>query len=317
VVCLRYRELGSTGLKVSEVGFGAWAIGGNAHGNSYGPTDDRASIAAVQKGVELGCNVFDTADVYGHGHSEELLGQALRGQRDKVFIATKVGGDFYHGAPKMNFSPDYIEFALGKSCERLQTDYIDLYQLHNPPVQQVKNGSLFRTLEVLKEKGRIHHFGISIHDPQEGLLAMKTGPPETIQVVFNILRQDAKLQLFQAAKDSGVGIIAREPLANGFLTGRHTAEDEFPRGDIRNGFPQDYILNLVLAAEQLRFLETKTRTLTQAALRFILDQKEVSTVIPGAKTPQQAEENLSASMVTPLTGEELMRIRILREQGFA
>jgi len=169
----------------------------------------------------------------------------------------------------------------------------------------------------LKDKGRIHHFGISIHDPQEGLLAMKSGPPETIQVVFNILRQDAKLQLFQSAKDSGVGIIAREPLANGFLTGRHTAEDEFPRGDIRNGFPQDYILNLVLAAEQLRFLETKSRSLAQAALRFVLDQKEVSTVIPGAKSPQQVEENLSASTVTPLTGEELMRIRILREQGFA
>ena len=314
---MRYRELGSTGLKVSEVGFGAWAIGGNAHGNSYGPTDDRASMAAVQKAVELGCTFFDTADAYGHGHSEELLGKALRGQRDKVFIATKVGGDFYHGAPRMNFSPDYIEFALGKSCERLQTDYIDLYQLHNPPVQLVKNGSLFGTLEALKEKGRIHHFGISIHDPQEGLLAMKSGRPETIQVVFNILRQDAKLQLFQAAKDNGVGIIAREPLANGFLTGRHTAEDEFPRGDIRNGFPQDYILNLVLAAEQLRFLETKSRSLAQAALRFVLDQKEVSTVIPGAKSPQQVEENLSASTVAPLTGEELMRIRILREQGFA
>lgn len=313
---MRYRELGSTGLKVSEVGFGAWAIGGNAHGNSYGPTDDTTSIAAVQRAVELGCNFFDTADVYGHGHSEELLGQALRGQRDKVFIATKVGGDFYHGAPRMNFNPDYLEFALGKSLERLQTDHIDLYQLHNPPVQLVKNGSLFRTLEALKEKGRIRHFGISIHDPQEGLLAMKTGQPEAIQVVFNLLRQDAKLQLFQAAKDNGVAIIAREPLANGFLTGRHTAEEEFPRGDIRNGFPRDYTLNLVLAAEQLRFLETKNRSLAQAAIRFVLDQKEVSTVIPGAKSPQQAEENLSASTVAPLTGEELMRVRILREQGF-
>jgi aryl-alcohol dehydrogenase-like predicted oxidoreductase len=302
---------------VSEVGFGAWAIGGNAHGNSYGPTDDKTSVAAVQRALELGCNFFDTADVYGHGHSEELLGQALQGQRDKVIIATKVGGDFYHGAPKMNFNPDYIEYALGKSLERLQTGYVDVYQLHNPPVHLVKSGNLFRTLEMLKEKGSIRHFGISIHDPQEGLLAMKTGHPETIQVVFNILRQDAKPQLFEAAKDNGVAIIAREPLANGFLTGRHTAEDEFPQGDIRNGFPRDYILNLVLAAEQLRFLETKTRSLAQASLRFVLDQKEISTVIPGAKTPQQTEENLSASTVAPLTGEELMRIRILREHGFA
>ena len=314
---MRYRELGKTGLQVSEIGFGAWAVGGNAHGNSYGPTDDRTSLAAIQRAFELGCNFFDTADVYGHGHSEEVLGQALKGHRDKVIIATKVGGDFYHGPPRMNFNPDYIEFALEKSCERLQTDYVDLYQLHNPPVQMIRNETLFRALEMLKEKGKIHHYGISIHDPKEGILAMKTGKPEAIQVVFNILRQDAKLQLFQAALESGVGIIAREPLANGFLTGKHNADETFPEGDIRHHFPRDYLLNLVLAAEQLKFLEGRNRTLAQAALRFVLDQKEVSTVIPGAKTSQQVEENLSASDLPPLTGEELLRIRILREQGFA
>ncbi|HLE64539.1 MAG TPA: aldo/keto reductase [Candidatus Bathyarchaeia archaeon] len=314
---MRYRELGKTGLQVSEIGFGAWAVGGNAHGNSYGPTDDRASLAAIQRAVELGCNFFDTADVYGHGHSEEVLGQALKGHRDKVIIATKVGGDFYHGPPRMNFNPDSIEFALEKSCERLQTDYVDLYQLHNPPVQMIRNETLFRALEMLKEKGKIHHYGISIHDPKEGILAMKTGKPEAIQVVFNILRQDAKLQLFQAALESGVGIIAREPLANGFLTGKHNADETFPEGDIRHHFPRDYLLNLVLAAEQLKFLEGRNRTLAQAALRFVLDQKEVSTVIPGAKTSQQVEENLSAWDLPPLTGEELLRIRILREQGFA
>ncbi len=314
---MRYRELGKTGLRVSEIGFGAWAVGGNAHGNSYGPTDDRTSLAAIRRAFELGCNFFDTADVYGHGHSEEVLGQALKEHRDKVIIATKVGGDFYHGPPRMNFNPDYIEFALGKSCERLQTDYVDLYQLHNPPVQMIRNETLFGTLEKLKEKGKIRHYGISIHDPEEGILAMKTGKPKAIQAVFNILRQEAKLQLFQAAMESGVGIIAREPLANGFLTGKHNADETFPEGDIRHHFPREYILNLVLATEQLKFLGGRSRTLAQAALRFVLDQKEVSTVIPGAKTPQQVEENLSASDLPPLTGEELLRIRILREQGFA
>ncbi len=314
---MRYRELGKTGLLVSEIGFGAWAVGGNAHGNSYGPTDDRTSLAAIQRAFELGCNFFDTADVYGHGHSEEVLGQALKEHRDKVIIATKVGGDFYHGPPRMNFNPDYIEFALGKSCERLQTDYVDLYQLHNPPVQIIRNETLFRALEKLKEKGKIRHYGISIHDPEEGILAMKTGSPEAIQVVFNMFRQEAKLQLFQAAMENGIGIIAREPLANGFLTGKHNADETFPEGDIRHHFPREYILNLVLAAEQLKFLGGRNRTLAQAALRFVLDQKGVSTVIPGAKTPQQVEENLSASDLPPLTGEELLRIRILREQGFA
>ncbi len=313
---MRYRELGSTHLKVSELGFGAWAVGGNAHGNSYGPTNDNTSIAAIQRALELGCNFFDTADVYGHGHSEELLGQALRQKRDDVILATKVGGDFYHGPPRMNFSPDYIEFALAKSCERLQTDRVDLYQLHNPPAAFLKNESIFRVLEKLKEKGKIVHYGLSIHDPQEGVQAIRTGHPEAIQVVFNILRQEAKNQLFQAARENGVGIIAREALANGFLTGKYTADNTFTTGDIRHHFPRNYILNLVVAAEQLRFLESKTRTLAQAALRFALDQTEVSTVIPGIKSPQQADENLTASDLPSLTGEELMRIRILREQNF-
>ncbi len=314
---MRFRILGKTGLKVSEVGFGGWQIGGDAYGNSYGPTDDKTSIAAIQRALELGCNFFDTADVYGHGHSEELLGQALCQKRDDVILATKVGGDFYHGPPRMNFSPDYIEFALTKSCERLQTDHVDLYQLHNPPTAFLKNESIFRVLEKLKEKGKIRHYGLSIHDPQEGIQAIRTGHPEAIQVVFNILRQEAKNQLFQVAKENGVGIIAREPLANGFLTGKYTPDNTFTTGDIRHHFPRNYILNLVVAAEQLHFLESKTRTLAQAALRFALDQAEVSTVIPGIKSPQQADENLTASELPSLTGEELMRVRILREQDFA
>ncbi len=314
---MKYRVLGKTGFKVSEVGFGAWAIGGNAHGNSYGPTDDKTSIAAVQKALEVGCNFFDTADVYGHGHSEELLGVALKGQRDGVIIASKVGGDFYHDPPRMNFNPDYLEFALRKSCERLQTDYLDLYQLHNPPVQLVKGGKIFEALEKLKDSGRIRHFGISIHDPQEGILAMNQGKPAAIQVVFSILRQEAKNKLFQAARDNNVGIIAREPLANGFLTGKLRADSTFPQGDIRFNFPPNYIRSLAMATEQLRFLESKTRTLAQASIRFVLDQRKVSTVIPGAKTVQQAEENMKTSELPSLVGEELLRIRLLREQGFA
>ena len=226
---MKYRVLGKTGLKVSEVGFGAWAIGGNAYGNSYGPTDDKLSLAAIGRALELGCNFFDTADVYGHGHSEELLGQALRGHRSEVIIATKVGGDFYHGTPRMNFNPDYLEFALGKSCERLGTDCIDLYQLHNPPIQLIKDGRVFKILERLKASGKIRHYGISIHDPQEGLLAMRAGELEAIQVAFNILRQEAKNQLFREATKNNVGIIAREPLANGFLAGKLKSESTFPQ----------------------------------------------------------------------------------------
>src|SRR6267143_3137399 len=314
---MKYRVLGKTGLKVSEVGFGAWAIGGNAHGNSYGPTDDKQSLAAIERALELGCNFFDTADVYGHGHSEELLGQGLRGHRSEVVIATKVGGDFYHGTPRMNFNSDYLEFAVGKSCERLGSDYIDLYQLHNPPIRLIRDGKIFKTLEKLKASGKIRHYGISIHDPQEGVLAMRSGGVEAVQAVFNILRQEAKNQLFRETAKDNVGIIAREPLANGFLAGERKPEPTFPLGDIRHNFPPDYISRLTMATDGLRFLESNSRTLAQAALRFVLDHKDVSTVIPGAKTPEQVSEDLASSEAHALTGEELLRIKFLRDQGFA
>lgn len=313
---MKYRVLGKTGLKVSEVGFGAWAIGGNTHGNSYGPTDDKLSLAAIERALELGCNFFDTADVYGHGHSEELLGQALAGHRSEVIIATKVGGDFYHGSARMNFNPDYLEFALGKSCERLGSDYIDLYQLHNPPIQLIKDGRVFKTLEKLKASGKIRHYGISIHDPQEGILAMKDRELGAIQVAFNILRQEAKNQLFREATKNNVGIIAREPLANGFLAGKLKPESSFLQGDIRHNFPLDYISQLTAAADKLRFLESNTRTLAQAGIRFVLDHKDISTVIPGAKTREQVNEDFTSSESPSLTGEELLRIKFLRDQGF-
>ena len=309
---MKYRTLGKTGFKVSEVGFGAWAIGGNAHGNSYGHTNDDESLAAIERALELGCNFFDTADVYGHGHSEELLGKALKKLRDSILIATKVGGDFYHDPPSMNFTADYVRFALEKSCKRLETDRVDLYQLHNPPIDLLKTGKVFEVFEELKAEGKIGHYGISIHDPREGILAMQQGKPAAIQAVFNILRQDAKHQLFQASQENNVGIIAREPLSNGFLTGKLSPDTVFERGDIRYNFPRGYIHNLSNAAKQLGFLETRSRTLAQAAIRFVLDHREVATVIPGAKTVAQAAENLATSELSSLTGEELIRIILLR-----
>ena len=311
---MRYRVLGSTRLKVSEVGFGAWAIGGNTHGNSYGPTDDETSINAILKAVELGCNFFDTADVYGHGHSEELLGKATKGRRADMIIATKVGGDFYHGQRRMNFDPDYVEFAVDKSLERLGTDYLDLLQMHNPPLQLMRDPKLYLPFEKLKKTGKIRHYGVSIHNPQEGLEAIRYGRPESIQVVYNILRQEAKEKLFEAATEKNVGIIAREPLANGFLTGKYNEDSTFQPGDIRHNFPREYIRQLTRASEQLKFLESKHRTLSQASIRFVLDHKEISTVIPGAKGPTQSEQNMKSSNLPPLTGEELLRIKFLRQQ---
>src|SRR6266567_2472962 len=216
---MRTRVLGRTGLQVSEIGFGAWAIGGNAHGNSYGATTDSVSIEAVRRAVELGVNFFDTADVYGWGHSEEILGQALKDRREDVFLATKVGGDFYHGGVRMNFDPGYLAFALDRSLQRLQTEHVDLYQLHNPPTELMGDPASYEVLDTLKKEHKIDHYGVSVHEPVEALLCLEAGKPEVLQIPFSLFRQEWIDEVFPEARRAGVGIIAREPLGNGFLTG--------------------------------------------------------------------------------------------------
>jgi aryl-alcohol dehydrogenase-like predicted oxidoreductase len=293
---MKYRKLGSTGLEVSEVGFGAWAIGGNQFGNSYGPAQDDESLRAIASAIELGCTFFDTADVYGHGHSEMLLGQALKGHRSRMVIATKGGSDFYHDPPRLNFTESHLIFAVEESLKRLGTDYIDLYQFHNPPFSVIESGKLFEPLEKLKVQGKIRHYGISIHDPQEGLLAMKVGKPVAIQVVYNYLKRDAAEELFVRALAEGVGIIAREPLANGFLTGKYTKDSVFPVGDIRHQWPSKYQTQLVNQIDNFKkSLGQSPHTLAQSAIRFVLAQPVVSSVIVGCKTAEQSRENFQAS----------------------
>ena len=313
---MQHRVLGRTGLEVSEIGFGAWAIGGNAHGNSYGPTDDATSVAAVRRAVDLGCNFFDTADVYGWGHSEALLGEALDGRREEVFLATKVGGDFYHGGVRLNFEPGYIAFALDRSLKRLRTDHVDLYQLHNPPAEMMSDPSTYDVLESLKAEHKIDHYGVSVHEPAEGLLCLEAGRPETLQVPFSLFRQEWIDDLFPEARKANVGIIAREPLGNGFLAGRIGPGARFVAGDIRSYWPPGMVSGRAAVAERLSFLAKEGRTAAQAALRFALAFPEVSVTIPGAKTAAQAEENLGASDAPRLSPDELNEARRLHARDF-
>ena len=299
---MRYRSLGRTEIQVSEVGFGAWAIGGNKHGHSYGPTDNAASLRAIARALDMGCTFFDTADIYGHGLSEKLLGQALENHRSECVIATKVGNDFYHGPVRKNFDPGYIRSALDQSLTRLRTDYIDVYQLHNPPLMMLQRGEHYAALDELKQAGKIRHYGVSVHDAYEGTMAIHTGKPDVIQVIYNVLRPDAREELFSLAQEEEIGLIIREPLASGMLTGKYAADTTFPEGDIRAAWPQEYFLMQVQLVEKLRFLVAAgERTLAQAALRFILDEPVVSVVIPGIKTTAQAEENFASSDLPPLS----------------
>ena len=310
------RTLGRTGLTVSEIGFGAWAIGGNAHGNSYGPTDDRESISAVRRAVDLGVKFFDTADVYGWGHSEELLGEALEGRRDDVILATKVGGDFYHGGGRMNFDPGYVAFALDRSLKRLRTDRVDVYQLHNPPAEMMGDPATYETLESLKAEHKIDHYGVSVHEPSEALLCLEAGRPEVLQIPFSLFRQEWIDDFFGEARRAGIGVIAREPLGNGFLSGTIRPDARFPSGDIRHHWPPSMIAGRATAASRLSFLAGPSRTMAQAAVRFVLSFPEVSVTIPGSKTVAQLEENVAASGATPLADSEVQEARSLYGKDF-
>lgn len=314
---MRGRVLGRTDMDVPEIGFGAWAIGGDAHGNSYGPTDDAISLQAVQRAIDLGAGFVDTADVYGWGHSEELLGTAIKDRREDVRIATKVGGDFYHGGVRMDFSPPYIEFALDQSLERLNTDYVDLYQLHNPPLALMGDPATYDVLDRLQAENKVRHYGVSVHQPMEAIMAVQTGKPTVIQLPFSLFRQEWIDEVFPLAAKYKVGLIAREPLANGLLTGKYDEDATFPHGDFRHQWPPEMVRTQVLAARRLAsFLVQDDRTLAQAALKFVLAFPEVSVTIPGAKTPAHAEENMGASQAPDLTPNEIEQARELYENRF-
>ena len=291
------RTLGRTGLSVSEVGFGAWAIGGNAFGNSYGPTDDAESTRAIRRAFELGCNFFDTADVYGHGHSETLLGAALHDVRDQVFIATKAGGNFYNRDMRLDFTPGYLRFAVERSLERLRADHIDLLQLHNPPINLISARDTYEPLEEMKREGLIRFYGVSVHPPEEGVAAVQATMPDTVQIVYNLARREAEDTFLPTAHAANVGVIAREPLANGFLAGRYNAASTWERGDIRSRMPRPYVAQLSALGQRVHELaEQSGMTAAQLALKFVLDRPEIACAIVGMKTVQQVEENLNAGM---------------------
>jgi aryl-alcohol dehydrogenase-like predicted oxidoreductase len=291
------RTLGRTGLAVSEIGFGAWAIGGNAFGNSYGPTDDAESTRAIRRAFERGCNLFDTADVYGHGHSETLLGAALHDVRDQVIIATKIGANFYNPELRLDFTAGYLRFAVERSLERLRTDHIDLLQLHNPPMSLISARETYEPLEAMKREGLIRFYGVSVHPPEEGVAAVQATMPDTVQIVYNLAQREAEDTFLATAQTANIGVIAREPLANGFLAGAYSAASTWERGDIRSRMPRPYIAQLAALGQRVREVaEQSGMTAAQLALKFVLDRPEIACAIVGMKTVPQVEENLNAGV---------------------
>ena len=292
---MNYRRFGRSGLRTSEVGFGCWAIGGSA----YGPTRDEESLDALEAAWENGVNFFDTADTYGHGHSEELLAKFLKGKpRDQIFIASKCGWDFYHGGSRKNFDPEYIRFACDESLKRLNVERIDLYQLHNPRVEGIRDGVPVGVLEDLKRKGKIRFLGVSIHTEEEALAALADERVDALQLVFNLLETQMAERVFPAARQKKVGVIVREPLACGLLTGKYRPDHQFRKDDHRRRWTREAFQTHLEKVERIKKQIGSAVPLVQSALEYVLGFDAVSTVIPGAKTRAQVLENVRASKTT-------------------
>jgi aryl-alcohol dehydrogenase-like predicted oxidoreductase len=315
---VHYRKLGNTGITVSDIGFGAWAIGGAAEASGtpfgWGKTSDDESLAAIRRARELGVTFFDTADSYGFGRSESLLGIVLSRVRQEVVIATKVGvARDSEGRLRKDFSPSHISHAVDGSLKRLRTDYIDLYQLHNPTLEDLQRDDIHEAMDRLQEVGKIRYWGVSVSSPEEGLEIIRRGWGYALQVLYNVLNQAPAQELFPLAKEKGYGIIARVPLASGLLTGKFRADTVFSKDDVRQNFLTPKRLEEVLARvdEAKSIIGGTARSLAEGALRFVLANECVSTVIPGARNVRQVEMNASADEVRiPQEVVEKLRARL-------
>ncbi len=314
---MNYRILGNTGIKVSEIGFGTWGIGGATSdgANSYGETDDEESLRALRTAFDLGITLYDTSNVYGYGHSEELLGQAFKGLRDKVVIASKVGMVRHRGSFDVHGS--YIRQEIEQSLKRLGTDYLDVYQIHSPPMELIRDTEdAVSTMLELKREGKIKAFGISIKNPAEALIAIKEFGAETVQTNFNMIDQRALEQgVFDLAQERGVGVIARTPLAFGFLSGK-IKDFNFSQEDHRSAWSKEQLQRWADAPDLFSFVNRNPeRTPTQLALQFCLGFNAVSTVIPGMLKVSEVEENVRASELPGLTPEELENIELVYKKN--
>lgn len=310
------RTLGEgTGLEVTEVGCGLWAQGGH-----WGPTDDEASLSAIDAALDAGVNFYDTADVYGAGHSELVLGKAMKGRREKFIVATKVGWTNFDGdANKSQYDTvDKLIEGVETNLKRLDTDYVDVIQCHvfypepNTPV-------FLEGFAKLQEQGKVKAWGVSTSN-FDHLKTFAEAGGRTLQIDYSILNRDPENEILPYCKANGVGVIVRGPLAMGILTGKFTGNENFQGDDFRKAWIEDPDQNKQFKAdmatvEQLRPLANDNRSLAQLALQFVLANDAVTTVIPGARNKAQAESNSAVGTMPALTGQEIAQIDAIVPPG--
>jgi aryl-alcohol dehydrogenase-like predicted oxidoreductase len=317
---MQYRELGRTGWKVSTVSFGAWAIG-----SAWGSVDDQESLNALRRAVDLGVSFFDTADVYGDGHSERLLAQLKREHKEEIHIATKAGRrldpHIASGYNRVNLTA-FVE----RSLKNLETDCLDLVQLHCPPTEVYYMPETFGVLDDLAKQGKIRYYGVSVEKVEEALKAIEYPGVQSVQIIFNIFRQRPADLFFARAQQLKVGILARLPLSSGLLAGKMTRSstfssddhrqfnrhgESFDRGETFSGV--DFELGLQ-TVEELRPLVPAGWSMAEFALRWILMFDAVTCTIPGAKRPSQVEDNCRAADLPPISDETLAKVREIYER---
>lgn len=313
---MRYRRFGRTEWQVSEIGYGMWGMAG------WTGSEDAESLASLQRSIDLGCNFFDTAWAYGDGHSEELLGKTLRANPGKkLYIATKVPPKNRRWPSKREFSldvsypPDYVFEYVDKSLKNLGSDSLDLIQYHTWEDKWLDEERTIRTIEQLRSSGKVRAVGVSLNrwEPWNGLRAVQSGLIDAVQVIYNIFDQNPEDELFPACRAHNVGVIARVPFDEGSLTGTLTVESKWPAGDWRGTyFVPENLLSSVEHADALKPLVPPSSSMAEMALRFILNNSDVATIIPGMRKLRHVESNLAASGKGPLPGalhEELRKHR--------
>ncbi len=310
---MKTRPLGRTGLEVSEIGFGAWSLGGG-----WGPQDDAAGIASLELAFELGVNFFDTAYVYGDGHSERLIGQALGDRRDQIIIASKIPPKTFAWTKvdecscREVFPADWIVECTERSLKHLGTDYLDLQQLHAWSDSFVDEDEWYQALTRLQEQGKVRHFGVSANDwnPYHTVRLAQSGRAASIQVIYNLFEQRPTELLLPAAVKDGVGIIARVPFEEGLLTGKFRPGHRFAENDWRRDWmTEERLREAESHVEALEAeLDESTHDLASLSLKFVLGHPAISTVIPGMRTPEHVRANCAVSDQPPLPADRLARM---------
>jgi len=312
---LNKRILGKSGIEITEIGLGLWAAGGS----EWGPTDDREVLNAIDRALEREVNFFDTADVYGMGHSEELLGKAMQGRRDQFVVASKIGWIGYEGDRTAYTNVEKLIAGVEQNLKRLQTDYIDVIQshiAHRDPTMEV----FVEGFQKLKEAGKVRAYGLSTSDFDYIKAFAADGNCASLQIDYSILNRTAEQEIFPYCQEQNIGIIVRGALAMGLLTGKFGPHSAFSEGDFRQNWQTDpeqkaIFLQDLAKVDRLRSLVDNGRTLAQAALQFVLAHPAVTTVIPGARNVSQVEANLGAAMVPALNEEELALINRATPMG--